>query len=111
MHPFVSGGSLLWVQIFPKISGQSCSTIWNVLNWLPVNKAATVSSTLLPLPLLSTDSEEMGRRREQSSRKVNDEGKGHHGGGGVSPALLREDEGCGLLRWICHRRVVPELYS
>lgn len=31
--------------------------------------------------------------------------------GGVSPALLREDEGCGLLRWICHRRAVPELCS
>lgn len=109
MHPFVSGGSLLWVQIFPKSSGQSCSTIRNVLNWPRLNKAATVSSTLLPLPLLSADPEEMGRRREQSSRKVNVQWKGHRGG--ISPALLREDEGCGLLRWICHRRVVPELYS
>lgn len=111
MHPFVSGGSLLWAQIFPKISGQSCSTIFNVLNWLCVNKAATGSSTLLLLSLLSTDPEEMGRR-EQSSRKVNGKEKGHHGwGGDVSPALLGEDEGYGLLRWICHRRAVPELCS
>lgn len=112
MHPFVSGGSLLWAQIFPKISGQSCSTIWNVLNWLCVNKAATGSSTLLLLPLLSTDPEEMGRKTEQSSRKVNGKGNSHHRwGGGVSPALFREDTGCGLLRWICHRRAVPELCS